>query len=123
MTPKPRSFTPDTVYSRAHGEEGDSDGHRRFRWDGGGEHRPSGFGWPGVGGRPVANQRKELRDFLQHYIDLGRRLSQSGRAVSRVKTAPDNQAVRAWARVQGMTVSPRGRISADVVAQYEAAGH
>ena len=66
---------------------------------------------------------KELRDFLQHYIDVGRRLSQSGRAVSRVKTAPDNQAVRAWARVQGMTVSPRGRISADVVAQYEAAGH
>jgi hypothetical protein len=35
----------------------------------------------------------------------------------------DPAAVRAWARSKGITVSERGRISADVLAQFTAAGH
>jgi hypothetical protein len=35
----------------------------------------------------------------------------------------DPQAVRAWAAANGITQSPRGRIRADVLEQYRAAGH
>ena len=35
----------------------------------------------------------------------------------------DPKAVRAWAEANGVTISPRGRIKADVLEQYRAAGH
>ena len=35
----------------------------------------------------------------------------------------DSRAVRKWAREQGLTVSPKGRIPASVLAQYQAAKH
>ena len=35
----------------------------------------------------------------------------------------DPKAVRAWAEANGVAVSPRGRIKADVLEQYRAAGH
>ena len=41
----------------------------------------------------------------------------------RSSNAFDPKAVRAWAEANGVTVSPRGRIKADVLEQYRAAGH
>lgn len=43
----------------------------------------------------------------------------SGRAAS--AASPDRAAVRAWAREAGLNVSERGRISAEVLRQYEVA--
>jgi hypothetical protein len=37
--------------------------------------------------------------------------------------AVDPAAVRAWAKGKGVDVSPRGRIKADVIEAYRAAGH
>jgi len=65
----------------------------------------------------------ELRQLLTQYIDVGRKLSRSGQAYARVESAPDGRAVRAWAEASGIPVSPRGRISRDVIAQFRAAGH
>lgn len=70
---------------------------------------------------------KALRDALAAYVGAGRRAtSGSGRRSSsrrgsgggnRERTAE----VRAWARKKGIKVSERGRVSSDVIAQFEAA--
>lgn len=73
----------------------------------------------------------QLRDAFATWVANGRRVT--GRSSSRPATrrsAPsgrsasgtaDPAAIRAWARENGHTVNERGRISADVVAAYEAA--
>lgn len=68
---------------------------------------------------------RQLRAELAPYVDAGRRISggRAQRQTRRVKTAADPTAIRAWAASNGISVSNRGRISADVVAQYEAAGN
>jgi len=66
---------------------------------------------------------EELRGFLSHYIQVGRRLSTSGRPYTTTNTGADSRAVRAWAAAGGITVSPRGRISAEVIDWFHAAGH
>lgn len=67
---------------------------------------------------------QELRRFLGRYVSAGRRLSRSGRAYTRVDDAAvDTRAVRAWASSRGIDVPARGRISADVIAQFRAAGN
>lgn len=62
----------------------------------------------------------KLQKSLQPFMDAGRRTAYRraarGRAVS---PRIDRAAVRAWANAQGMKVSERGRISADVLRQYE----
>jgi hypothetical protein len=69
------------------------------------------------------NRAKLERD-IAPYIDAGRRVS---RARSRVTAGrppgpgADRAAVRAWAKQHGLQVSERGRISAVVIEQYEAA--
>jgi hypothetical protein len=40
-----------------------------------------------------------------------------------VATGVDPAAVRAWAKSQGLKVNERGRIPADIVERYTAAGH
>ncbi|MEP7055453.1 MAG: Lsr2 family protein [Actinomycetota bacterium] len=58
----------------------------------------------------------QLRDAVAPFSGAGRRAE--GR--------PDRarvQAIRAWAKQKGIKVSERGRISAAVAAQYDAAGH
>lgn len=65
----------------------------------------------------------ELRGFLSHYIQVGRRLSTSGHPYTTTTAAADSRAVRAWAAASGIAVSPRGRISAEVIDQFHAAGH
>lgn len=68
-----------------------------------------------------ARNADKLRHALQPYIDAGRKASRrnSGRTSSR--TTGNAGEIRAWAEANGVPVSARGRISADVVAQYEAA--
>ena len=67
-----------------------------------------------------------LRKALTEFVDHGRRVKADRSAPRNRKrpvprTGPSSAAVREWAAAQGIAVSPRGRISADVVAQYEAA--
>lgn len=69
-----------------------------------------------------------MREALSRYVTAARKVSSSGgrRAAQPVRPAYsgyDPAAVRAWAAGQGITVSPRGRIKADVVEQYRAAGN
>jgi hypothetical protein len=59
------------------------------------------------------------------YVEAGRKVSTRTSAPSpRAASTPkrhDQSAVRDWARGQGMQVSSRGRIPADIAAKYEAA--
>ena len=66
-----------------------------------------------------------LEDAFAKYVGAARRVS--GRAAAgrgrttRTTVSSDSKAVRAWAASNGIEVSPRGRIPADVVKQFEAA--
>ncbi|MEI6622027.1 MAG: Lsr2 family protein [Actinomycetes bacterium] len=63
-----------------------------------------------------------LRAGLQDYLGAARRVNRRRAAGKRSSAGgPDTAAVRAWARDNGISVSARGRVSAEVVAQYEAA--
>jgi hypothetical protein len=64
----------------------------------------------------------ELRDRLAVYTGVSRRVG-GRRATTRAvrSSAPGPQVVREWAESQGLTVSPRGRISKDVQEKYDAA--
>jgi hypothetical protein len=70
-----------------------------------------------------------LREALDEYVEHARRAGGRKRAAGRpaaVGRAPrpasadreQNQAIREWARKQGMNVSDRGRIPADVLEAY-----
>ena len=70
----------------------------------------------------AAALRKALTEFVEH----GRRVKPdtaarrgSRRSVARTGAAPAD--IREWAIGQGISVSLRGRVPADVLAQYEAA--
>jgi hypothetical protein len=60
---------------------------------------------------------------LQPFMDAGRRTAQRrvARAARGAGSRVDRAAVRSWAAAQGLKVSERGRISAEVMAKYEAA--
>jgi hypothetical protein len=69
---------------------------------------------------------KELRTALARYIDVGRRVTgtvrrpgQNGRKTP--ASSISNTEVRTWAKAQGLEVKERGRVSADILAQYRAA--
>jgi hypothetical protein len=66
---------------------------------------------------------KKLRGALDGYVSKARKVS--GRRSSGRKTSSpiDNKAIRRWAQANGIEVSERGRISADVVEQFRAAGN
>ena len=71
--------------------------------------------------------RAKLEKSLQPYMDAGRRTTAQRKTAKADKPAPgtgpriDRAAVRAWATSQGLKVSERGRISAEVMSKYEAA--
>ncbi|WP_448642450.1 histone-like nucleoid-structuring protein Lsr2 [Geodermatophilus sp. URMC 63] len=73
------------------------------------------------------NNAAKFRDALSKYVSAGRKsgLASRGRAAVRHTTTDsvDPAAVRAWAKSQGIAVSPRGRIRSDVVSQFRAAGN
>ena len=69
-----------------------------------------------------------LRKALTQFVERGRQVkAQASLAGKRnqkrpvPRNGPAPAVVREWAVGQGIAVSPRGRVSADVVAQYEAA--
>lgn len=68
---------------------------------------------------------EDLRDALAPYIDAGRRASGStARAAAPRRRAARNSEtvkIREWAKSQGIKVSERGRIAADVLEAYYAA--
>ncbi len=69
----------------------------------------------------------EIDEFLAPFVEHGRRVDGGPERRRRgdVKKPPrsqlDMRAVREWARGQGLQVSDRGRVPADIVAKYEAA--
>jgi hypothetical protein len=63
--------------------------------------------------------RRQLAPFIEHARRAGRgQRRRPGRTASSRERSAD---IRAWAKGQGITVSDRGRISASVAKQYEAA--
>ena len=65
--------------------------------------------------------RAKLKADLDPFIKAARRAGGGGRGRGRANgRSPDRVAVRAWAREAGLQVSDRGRISADIIRQYEA---
>ncbi len=71
---------------------------------------------------------QELRELFNRYIPAarkvsgGQRRSTAGPAKAEF-TAVEPAAVRAWAKSNGVELSPRGRIKASVLEAYRAAGH
>ena len=67
-----------------------------------------------------ANQlRNSLGDFIAHSRKVGGRRARKAASSSQV----DTRAVRKWAKANGIEVSSRGRIPAEVVERYKAAGN
>jgi len=68
-----------------------------------------------------------LRKAVAEFVENGRRirrgppLAKGIQKRSFARTGPSPAAVREWATSQGIAVSPRGRISTEVVTQYDAA--
>ena len=68
--------------------------------------------------------RARLEKALAPFIEAGRRVPRGGRrrGASRPGGSSAGRAdVRAWARAAGLKVSERGRMSSDIMRQYEAA--
>lgn len=64
----------------------------------------------------------QLAKAIGPFIEAARKVPSSRRAVRGSRPVRHDQSdVRAWARGQGLKVSDRGRIPADVLAKYEAA--
>lgn len=69
-----------------------------------------------------AADARRLRRRLQKYLDHGRKQrARRPRSVSRAARRGDTAEIREWAKTQGIEVSPRGRIPATVIQQYDAA--
>lgn len=65
-----------------------------------------------------------LREFLQQYLAIGRKIggrTKAGTAKRRAADTGDATAMRAWAKEEGMKVSARGRVPANIREAYEAA--
>ena len=82
-----------------------------------------------------AKNAKKFYDTVAFYQDHATKIGRTGRAVragqasgasrTRRRTSGDVDpaTVRVWAAENGIEVSPRGRISAQVIEQYQAAGN
>jgi Spy/CpxP family protein refolding chaperone len=66
--------------------------------------------------------RAKFEKSFEPYVQAARRLNRSRRTSPTRTTGPriDRASIRAWANEQGMHVSERGRISAEVMQKYEA---
>ncbi len=72
----------------------------------------------------AAANKTRLAAAVAPYIAAGRKVSRGRRGRAPQPTTGgrvDRAAVRAWAREAGMAVSERGRISTQIMSQYEAA--
>ena len=69
------------------------------------------------------NRAKLVKDFAP-YVGAARKVSRRrprSAGAREPSTRVDRAAVRAWAKEHGLKVSERGRISAEIMQQYEAA--
>ena len=69
---------------------------------------------------------RRVHNALQFYIDHATRVGRAPRGGKRMTTRnvdADPAAVRAWAESNGYAVSPRGRIKAEILEAYRAAGN
>ncbi|HUB38051.1 MAG TPA: Lsr2 family protein [Streptosporangiaceae bacterium] len=84
------------------------------------------FGFDGVNYQidlAEKNRAKLAEDFAP-YVNAGRKVSQRRPRSANARQSGsrvDQAAARAWAKEQGLKVSARGRISAEIIQQYEAA--
>ncbi|MDR1710932.1 MAG: Lsr2 family protein [Propionibacteriaceae bacterium] len=62
----------------------------------------------------------KLRDFLTTYVNAGRKVSGTRRRRGVAGTG-DAGNIRAWAQAQGLQVSSRGRVSAEIRQAYDQA--
>jgi predicted RNA-binding protein with PUA domain len=73
-----------------------------------------------------ADHARELRTALARYVKAGRKITAATRRPSRNgrKAAAggiSNAEARIWAKANGLAVKERGRVSADILARYQAA--
>ena len=74
----------------------------------------------------TAERASQLRDSFATWVGHarkvgGRSMSGAARPAARRRGSNDAQAIREWAKAQGLEVSERGRISADVREAYDKA--
>jgi len=66
-----------------------------------------------------------MRDLLAPYVGHGRRVTgprrAPGRGAARARGGTNPAEVREWAKSQGIAVNERGRISAELMARFQAA--
>ena len=74
-----------------------------------------------LSGRNAKALRKALAPFVGSARKVGAKQSRGTARKTTVRSGPNTQEVREWARSQGMQIADRGRIPADVTAQFEAA--
>jgi len=67
-----------------------------------------------------AENAKKLRDAMSRFAEAGRRVTATRRGTRARSGGPNPAAIREWARSQGIAVSERGRISAELLARYQA---
>jgi hypothetical protein len=66
----------------------------------------------------------KFRNSFGDYISHGRKVGgRRGRKSAAASDGVDIKAVRKWAASNGIEVSTRGRVPADVISQYQAAGN
>ena len=62
----------------------------------------------------------QLAKVIRPYVDAARKVPSSRQSAHGARPARHNQSdVRAWARAQGLQVSNRGRLPANLLARYE----
>jgi hypothetical protein len=94
--------------------------------DGSGNAETVSFGFGGVTYEVDlgTKNRARLEQALAPFIEAGRRVPGGGRRRGAGRpggSSADLADVRAWARAAGLKVSGRGRISSDIMRQYQAA--
>ena len=68
--------------------------------------------------------RETLTGWISHARKIGGRSKSGGGAAANAPfTEVDTKAVRAWADANHVKINSRGRIPADIIAQYRSAGH
>lgn len=72
----------------------------------------------------TAEHAQQLRDAFSPFLHEARKTVGLGRpALHRVEVAPDPRAVKSWARARGIALPPRGKVPAEVLEAYRAAGN
>jgi len=89
--------------------------------DGGTANETVTFALDGIGYEIDLSERNaaSLRSAFAPYVAVGRKVSGARRRGARKGSEGDATAIRAWALGQGLAVSSRGRVSAEIRQAYE----